>query len=137
MAEEYVQVAGRLTDARDETASVRYFLYCHGIELALKAFLVSQGSNDSTLRGIGHDLKRALRAARKHATFKAISLSDSDRTIIHWVNEYYRRKEFEYLVVGAKSYPHPRLLQELAERLLSTLKPIIWSAVRAAISAPP
>jgi HEPN domain len=43
----------------------RYFLLCHSIELALKAFLALHGKSDDDLIKIGHDLKKLLKHAKK------------------------------------------------------------------------
>jgi HEPN domain-containing protein len=43
----------------------RYFLLCHSIELALKAFLTLHGESESDLMLIGHDLKKLLKHAEK------------------------------------------------------------------------
>jgi hypothetical protein len=43
----------------------RYFLLCHAIELALKAFLTLHGASEPDLKKIGHDLKKLLKHAEK------------------------------------------------------------------------
>jgi hypothetical protein len=43
----------------------RYFLLCHSIELALKAFLTFHGESESDLKLIGHDLKKLLKHAER------------------------------------------------------------------------
>ena len=44
----------------------RYFLLCHAIELALKAFLALHGESESDLRlKFGHDLKKVLKRAKE------------------------------------------------------------------------
>jgi hypothetical protein len=43
----------------------RYFLLCHSIELALKAFLTFHGESETDLKLIGHDLKKLLKQAER------------------------------------------------------------------------
>lgn len=128
-ADEYVDAGDKLKPQLNTPGRFPlYLLYCHGIELGVKAFLISQGITDGALRDLGHDLTRALRAARKHASF--VSPSKTDLRLICWVNPYYKGKEFEYLFPGAKSLPQPDTLGRVAHRLLTRLKPIIRKAVK-------
>jgi hypothetical protein len=130
LAEEYIEAGEKLRPQVIIPGNYPlYLLYGHGIELALKAFLISQGTTDKALRNIRHDLDRALRAARKHSSF--IRLSKTDIQIIRWANEYYKRKEFEYLFTGFKSLPQPADLAAVAKHVLAELQPVIWAAVRA------
>jgi hypothetical protein len=135
LAQEYLSAAKTLQPTWPKTSFVSYYLYGHGLELTLKAFLVSQGSTLRGLKRVGHDLKRALRAARKHASFAPIVLTDKDRIVVSWLNEYYREKEFEYLVTGAKTLPSPDEVQQVCERLHADVKPLIWAAVNAHIAS--
>lgn len=132
LSDEFVQSGTQLNIPINGISSVRYFLYCHGIELALKAFLVSQGTTDKKLRRIGHDLIVAFKAARRYESFKLL-FDDKDRNLLAWLNSYYKDKEFEYLFVGLKSYPIPEAVHELAERFLVNLKPIIWESAHSYI----
>ena len=105
-----------------------FLLYGHGIELGLKAFLISQGATEKELRDIGHDLTRALDAARAHPSFEP--LREKDLQVIDLLNPYYQGKEFEYIVPGAKQWPQAGDLSSVAHRLLAVLRPIIWKAVQ-------
>ncbi len=135
LAQDYLAAGKTLQPKWPKVSFVSYYLYGHGLELTLKAFLVSQGCTLRDLKRVGHDLKRALRAARKHASFAGIALTDRDTNIMSWLNEYYREKEFEYLVTGAKSLPTADQVQQLCERLHTDLKPLIWSAANAHIAS--
>src|SRR3989442_11377249 len=125
LAQDYLGAAKTLQPKWPKVSFVSYYLYGHGLELTLKAFLVSQGSTLRDLKRVGHDLKRALRAARKHASFAGIALTDRDATIIRRLNEYYREKEFEHLVTGAKSLHSSAAVQHLCERRHTDPKPLI------------
>lgn len=49
----------------------RYYLLCHGLELALKSFLAAHGDGKDILFGIGHDLEKARKRAQKEYGFSA------------------------------------------------------------------
>ena len=131
LADDYVKSGVKLPVPNHDISSVRYYLYCHGIELGLKSFLVSQGATDKILRKIGHDLIRALKAA---LCYDLLAFEDKDLELLEWLNSYYKDKEFEYLFVGSKSYPLPEVVQEFAERLLVKIKPIIDQSVHSYIA---
>jgi len=82
-----------------------YYLYSHAIELALKAFLRSQGQTVEQLKSLRHDLEVALSAAEAAGLATFVTLSDDDRTALELINPYYRDKELEYIKVGTKYYP--------------------------------
>ena len=128
LANEFVEAGDKLQGLLSTLGSFPlYLLYGHGIELALKAFLISQGVTDNALRGMGHDLTKTLTAARAHDSFEP--LSDHDIQIIELLNPYYKGKEFEYLMPGVKNLPQLDGLGDVARQLLATLRPIIWKAV--------
>ena len=53
------------------------------------------------------------------------------------MNDYYSRKEFEYVFLGFKSFPDPDTLRTLCELVHQNVKAVIWQAVHCQISAPP
>jgi HEPN domain-containing protein len=64
----------------------RYFLLCHSIELALKAFLTLHGESESDLKLIGHDLKKLL----KHAERRGLKLEpDTQRAVKRLARAHY------------------------------------------------
>jgi hypothetical protein len=69
-AQVYVESARRLDKACRNSARFfgpTYFLLCHSIELALKAYLAASGVSEARLRNeLGHDIRHALRSARGH-----------------------------------------------------------------------
>jgi hypothetical protein len=69
-AEQFFNAFGRLPQGLPPSWP-RYFLLCHSIELALKAYLAAHGATPSQLKGFGHKLKKLL----KKATKKGLSLS--------------------------------------------------------------
>ena len=53
------------------------------------------------------------------------------------MNDYYSRKEFEYVFLGFKSFPNPDAVRTLCELVHQNVKAVIWQAVHRQISAPP
>lgn len=135
LAEQYLTAAKTLQPVNPADGFVSYFLYGHALELTLKSFLVSQGSNNKKLKRIGHDLGRALRSASRHAPFKNIPVSDRDRVVIAGLAGYYRDKEFEYLITGYKRLPLLEDVRDVCERMQRQVKPLIWAAVQAHVKS--
>jgi hypothetical protein len=54
-------------------------------------------------------LNSGLRSAERHKSFTRSPISGDDRLIIELINDYYSRREFEYVFLGFKSFPrHPK-----------------------------
>jgi len=101
-----------------------YYLVCHGIELALKAYLRGAGWSVNDLkRRIGHDLSRCLDEEEKQGLANYCNLSNDQRAAIHLANIYYYcKKEFEYITTGYKALPEFECLMDAAEMLLDKLR---------------
>lgn len=126
MAHDFAR-AGELfhTHHPDTIAAPAFYLYCHAIELSLKALLIVRGTSERQLRNVGHDLEAGLQAAVSHGLGEVASLSAEERAAIRVMNQYYRGKELEYLVTGFKSYPTLDLLHSCATKLLSAIEPYL------------
>jgi hypothetical protein len=61
-AEAYVSAARKL-DEHTGQFSPKYFLLCHALELALKAYILAKGGTDKEIRKIRHDLVAAWSSA--------------------------------------------------------------------------
>ena len=61
----------------------RYFMLCHAIELALKAYLAHKGATYGQLKGFGHDLRELL----INATQKGLSLTAPTQRGIDILNQ--------------------------------------------------
>ena len=83
---------------------------------------MSQGGTDQQLRGVGHDLNSGLRTAERHKSFTRSPISADDRLIIELINDYYSRKEFEYVFLGFKSFPNPDVVRTLCELVHQNVK---------------
>ena len=75
-----------------------YYLYCHSIELSLKAFLLGRGINQNELkkRKYGHNLEALLNEARRRKLGREVKLDKNDLKMIKFFNVLYSNKEFEY-----------------------------------------
>ncbi len=129
-AREFYRAAKKLTAEDGENIDiVAYYLYCHSIELILKAVLSFKGYKEENLKKIGHDLKKAWK--------KVVNLEPSIREnlmnpekieeVIGMVNCYYKNKEFEYIKTGAKIFPTIKEVHDATEELLISLRNILFS----------
>lgn len=100
-----------------------YLLASRAIELGLKAFLLTCGRDERALRGISHDLGKALDEALATGLREVTSFNSEEEQCVRWINEYYWRKDLEYPTTGFKSYPPLAYLTDFADRLLHDLKP--------------
>ena len=121
-ARHYLETA-RAAPPFEGFSPVRYYLYCHSLELALKAFLLAKGSSKTRLKELGHDLARTLAEADSLDLVDIVQLSPKQREEVKGANEYYRKKDFEYFTVGRaatayKGLPDLAVLDELASSLL-------------------
>jgi hypothetical protein len=75
----------------------RYFLLCHSVELALKAFLHMKGVSEREMRGrqYGHSLAKLFEAASNHG----LDISERARLIPHYYNDLH--------MDGWSRYPMP------------------------------
>lgn len=139
MAREYLLAAQILIEA-DRRAVLGFashptlLLLSHGIELALKAYLLSHGLNAKELKKIRHDLVKALEEAENRGLRQ---LGRRDRQVVRWINEYYSKKEFEYVVEqGGRSLPHVRILDQVLVKLVNRLRTSCMTATIIAPAAP-
>src|SRR5688500_13153277 len=108
MAREYLLAAQAVIE-KDRQATLGFaprptlLLLSHGIELALKAYLLAQGLTVAQVTRIRHDLKGCL--SESEASGLRI-LGRLDRKVIRFINRYYTKKGFEYVVVKGMTLPH-------------------------------
>ena len=84
---------------------ITFFLFCHGIELGLKAYLKSEKYSLNHLKSIGHDLKKLYILCKQKGIEKHLSFTQKDITVFEQLNLYYKNKDFEYSQTGFRSYP--------------------------------
>jgi hypothetical protein len=105
----------------------RFYLACHALELALKAFLSTTGASLKNMATHpGHDLSAALTEAERHRLADLVRLPPRQRTEIRRAR-YYGEKVFEYpawipSVRGFKRAPDIDLLMGATDRLLEKLR---------------
>src|SRR5205807_4432191 len=90
------QAAGFLTAAqhlfglkKPRLAIPAYFLSGRSIELTLKAFLLLKGYSESRLRGISHNLERALEEATASGLHSIVSPPAEQIKAIKYLNPHY------------------------------------------------
>ena len=99
-----------------------YFLYCHAIELALKAYLRGAGSSITEIKRIGHNLSKAHKIALSIGLNDVCELTQEQAEAIELANPIYSKKEFEYITVGFKTLPNIKILQSTAGSLIYGIK---------------
>jgi hypothetical protein len=97
----------------------RYFLFCHSIELVLKAYLLSRGGTTKSLKKLGHDLTKLFQTCG----IKGLKLDPDDVRRLCWLaethNEYWARYPREDWSKGG--VPTVEQLQENALRVLDAV----------------
>jgi hypothetical protein len=93
------------------------FLFCHGIELYLKAYLRAGSHNVAQLKQVGHKLANLARASSK----AGLSLPPEQSAILSHLDKADVAIEARYLVTGFKSLPTNEALSSLAEHLDQTV----------------
>jgi hypothetical protein len=78
----------KLIPERHPMDFAKYFLFCHAIEVALKAFLIKTGDSvDDVKSKYGHDLVRLLRSCRK----RGLAITDRDVDWLSSLGEPHKR----------------------------------------------
>jgi hypothetical protein len=128
-ADTYRRAAKHLAETADLRFSAPiYFLYSHAIELVLKAYLRAHGATLLDLKSAGHRLPALLR----RACWRGLDLGASAEkasALIAMLDLYNQDHEFRYIVIGYKTLP---ALKEVEEVTLSLL-----GATRAHCGVPP
>jgi hypothetical protein len=129
--------AARAVDFESKFSPVPYYLYCHGIELLLKAFLLVRGVPKPYLKKkFGHNLEAALRQAEDLGLRAAVPIGARERAELLKANAYYMDKGFEYFDVGSavtryQDLPDLPTLDAVAGRLIDGLRQICLDAALA------
>lgn len=90
---------------------VKFFLLCHSIELAFKAYLRHKNYKVKQLMDFGHDLEALMDELHsKHE----ITLSKNFVEVVLDANQYYKTKQYEYFQSGYKILPDISNLENLA-----------------------
>jgi hypothetical protein len=119
-AQSYLEAA-RVLAKNDLRGSLRptYFLLCHGVELALKAFLAAKDASDEFIRKkVGHRLDKAFEESA------ALGLSDPEskfRQLVNFLAPFHDEYAFRYRDV---EFDHVPEFQEALDRALMMLRSI-------------
>lgn len=111
----------------------RYYLLGHGIELAIKAFLLAKDVPLAELRSMklmGHDLEKALYRAEGLGFSNLVSLSGEERASIELLNKTYQPKEHEYITTGYVVWPRTEVLFSVLNKVLPAIKAICIESTR-------
>jgi hypothetical protein len=134
---------GLLTDAKEMLAAAdilrgsgvwkvsgpTYYLLGHGIEVALKSFLLANGDSLDLLKHkLGHNLAKAARRVVATKCEPLACLLKARMPEIELLNIYYEAKEFEYRVTGAKRYPQKEVLIDFLREIIQTIEPVAFQA---------
>lgn len=128
-AEDFLAAARAFQAPKNRFSPVRYYLICHSIELALKAFLFTAGYKKKDRKRLNHDLVKALNAAEENGLAEYFRITDKERESIEKANKLYPKKEFEYFESLETIYdPHDfdlDVLDQFTQRLIEKIeKPI-------------
>lgn len=132
-AADFLAAAQAFQAPENRFSPVPYYLICHSIELALKAFLFTAGYKKKDRKKLNHDLEKALEAAEENGLAQYIKISKKERKSIKKANKLYLRKEFEYVEsLDTIYYPHDfelDVLNELAKRLVERIEAPIKATI--------
>ncbi len=113
---------------------VPYYLYCHSLELVLKAFLLAKGVTQKELKErLSHDLCKILLRAKELDIEQVVPLAPRWEAEVERANGYYADKGFEYFDVATAGRGYPNLpnldiLHELVSTLLESLEHVCLNA---------
>jgi hypothetical protein len=101
-AREFYCAAQKLHQDDNDINIVVYYLYCHSIEVVLKAVLNFKGYSEKNLKKIGHDLIKVWNKAKTSEPNLGDMVSDLEKLedVLKLLNPYYKGKEFEYIREG-------------------------------------
>jgi hypothetical protein len=105
-----------------------YYLLGHATEVVLKAFLLARGDSLGKLKKrYGHDIAKVARRviAAKHNSVSP--LVQEYLSEIELLSTYYKAKEFEYRVTGAKTYPTKERLIAFLQSVIPLIEPVAYS----------
>jgi hypothetical protein len=105
--QEFLKSANKLNDGPQWLAAPLsvYYLYFHGMELALKSFIYLRTADEKELKAIGHNLENAWVRAQGLGIEEIFPESQELEECIAMVNPTYKGKELEYFYPGLKTLP--------------------------------
>lgn len=132
-AEDFLAAAISSQTPKNRFSPVRYYLICHSIELAFKAFLFAAGYKKKDRKKLNHNLVKALRAAEENGLANYFEITRQERDSLVKANKLYHKKEFEYFESLETIYDPLEfdvdVLCELAQRLIESIDEPIKAAI--------
>ena len=135
---------GLLTDAKEMLAAAKllhdsdvwkvqrptYNLLGHAIEVALKSFLLANGSSHGRLKKkLGHDLSKTARRVINAKSNSVSPIAQEYLAAIDLLNHYYQANELEYRVTGTKTFPAKETLIAFLDAVIPKIEPVAYQAL--------
>jgi hypothetical protein len=99
--------------------------------VALKSFLLANGDSLERLKQrVGHNIVKAAWRVVATKCEPLAGLVKNNLPAIELLNIYYKAKEFEYRVTGAKSYPEKEQLIEFLRSIVPIIEPLAYRAYK-------
>jgi hypothetical protein len=122
-AEAYIAAARQLEDFK--SFGPRYFLFCHAIELLLKAQLLATGGDQEELFEIRHDLEKAYDRAVELGYSMA---DDRVKEIVIWLAPFHKYHTFRYRETGRVTVPTAEDLIEIVQSMHREIEATVRAA---------
>lgn len=99
---------------------VKFYLLCHAVELALKAYLKHKGYALKVLKSqkFGHDLKKLIDELMDKHQFL---FSKDDYIRLCMINDYYCTKQLEYFRTGYKALPDIKEVEGITNLIVQVI----------------
>jgi hypothetical protein len=133
-ARDYLRQSGHCQPPKTGFSPVPYYLVCHSLELALKAYTLAKGVQsdgaDQTYtmlqklrRILSHNLEKALKRAKDAGITTLVPIDADDEAEVRKANAYYEETMFEYFFPypacnGYQNLPDLQRLRQLTNRIL-------------------
>lgn len=101
------------------------FLVAHSIELGLKAYLRHRGFSLKKTINLGHNLKKCWWEAVEQGVREHVELTEADLENLGLISELHSSGVLRYIQIGSKTYPVFGPLQELTEKILDGICPLV------------
>lgn len=132
-AADFLAAAQSFQSPEQRFSPVRYYLICHSIELALKAFLFTAGYKKNDRKNLNHNLLKILAEAEGNGLGNYFEISHAEKESIEKANELYQEKKFEYFESLETIYdPHNfelDVLEAFAQRLVESIEAPIQTTI--------
>lgn len=100
-------------------------LVAHSIELILKAYLRHRGRSVKDITNLGHELVECWKEACQLGLKDHVTLSEENLKILQLISHLHFSNQLRYIKTGWKKLPRYGPLQDLAEKLLDAICPVI------------